>query len=266
MTSSSDAGTARVALVTGATAGIGLTFASRLAADGHDLVLVARDEARLAEVADELRSAHGREVEVLRADLADRAQLQTVADRLADPARPVDVLVNNAGFGLNRGFLTGDVADEERMLDVLCRAVLVLSHAAGLSMRERRRGTIINVSSVSGFVVMGTYSAAKAWVTTFTEGLWRELHPYGVRVTALCPGFTHTEFHQRASMNMSNLPAIGWLDAADLVDDCLADVARGRVVSVPSKRYKTVTFAVRHLPRAWVRRGSGMVSMSRNRG
>jgi uncharacterized protein len=266
MTTSSDVGTARVALVTGATAGIGLTFARRLAAEGHDLVLVARDELRLAEVADELRSAHGRQVEVLRADLADRAQLQTVADRVGDPDRPVDVLVNNAGFGLNRGFLAGEVEDEERLLDVLCRAVLVLSHAAGMSMRERRRGTIINVSSVSGFVVMGTYSAAKAWVTTFTEGLWRELKPYGVQVTALCPGFTRTEFHQRASMNMSNLPAIGWLDADDLVDDCLADVARGRVVSVPSKRYKTVTFAVRHLPRALVRRGSGMVSMSRNRG
>jgi uncharacterized protein len=266
MTTGSDVGTPRVALVTGATAGIGLTFARRLAADGHDLVLVARDEARLAEVADDLRSAHGREVEVLRADLADRAQLQTVADRLGDADRPVDVLVNNAGFGLNRGFLAGDVADEERLLDVLCRAVLVLSHAAALSMRERRRGTIINVSSVSGFVVMGTYSAAKAWVTTFSEGLWRELRPYGVHVTALCPGFTHTEFHQRAEMDMAKLPAIGWLDVDDLVAECLADVRRGRVVSVPSKRYKTVTFAVRHLPRAWVRRGSGMVSMSRNRG
>jgi uncharacterized protein len=266
MTSSSDVGTARVALVTGATAGIGLTFARHLAADGHDLVLVARDEARLAEVADELRSVHGCEVEVLRADLADRAQLQTVADRLGDTGRPVDVLVNNAGFGLNRGFLAGDVADEERLLDVLCRAVLVLSHAAGLSMRERRRGTIINVSSVSGFVVMGTYSAAKAWVTTFSEGLWRELKPHGVHVTALCPGFTHTEFHQRGGMNMSKLPAIGWLDVDDVVGDCLADVRRGKVVSVPSKRYKTVVFSVRHLPRALVRRGSGMVSMSRNRG
>jgi short-subunit dehydrogenase len=266
MTSSSDAGTPRFALVTGATAGIGLTFARRLAADGHDLVLVARDELRLAEVADELRTAHGRQVEVLRADLADRAQLQAVADRVGDPGRPIDVLVNNAGFGLNRGFLAGDVADEERMLDVLCRAVLVLSHAAGLSMRERRRGTIINVSSVSGFVVMGTYSAAKAWVTTFSEGLWRELKPHGVQVTALCPGFTHTEFHQRAAMNMSKLPAIGWLDVDDVVDDCLADVRRGRVVSVPSKRYKTVAFTVRYLPRALVRRGSGLVSMRRNLG
>jgi short-subunit dehydrogenase len=266
MTNSSDAGTAGVALVTGATAGIGLQFARRYAADGHDLVLVARDEQRLNEVADELRSAHGRQVEVLRADLSDRAQLQTVADRLADRSRPVDVLVNNAGFALNRGFLSGDVADEERLLDVLCRAVLVLSHAAGGAMRERRRGTIINVSSVSGFVVMGTYSAAKAWVTTFSEGLWRELKPYGVHVTALCPGFTRTEFHQRASINMSRLPSIGWLDVDRLVDDCLADVRRGKVISVPSKRYKALTFVVRHAPRAWVRGGSGALSTRRSRG
>jgi short-subunit dehydrogenase len=176
------------------------------------------------------------------------------------------VLVNNAGFALGRGFLSGDVADEERMLDVLCRAVLVLSHAAGGALRERRRGTIINVSSVAGFVAMGTYSAAKAWVTTFTEGLSRELKPHGVQVTALCPGFTHTEFHQRASINMSKMPSIGWLDVDRLVDDCLADVQRGKVISVPSKRYTALTFAMRHLPRAWVRWGSGTVSMSRNRG
>jgi short-subunit dehydrogenase len=261
----SDAAAAPVALVTGATAGIGLTFARRYAADGHDLVLVARDERRLKEVADELGSAHGCQVEVLRADLSDRAQLQTVADRLADRARPVDVLVNNAGFALNRGFLDGDVADEERLLDVLCRAVLVLSHAAGGAMSERHRGTIINVSSVAGFVVMGTYSAAKAWVTTFSEGLWRELRPHGVHVTALCPGFTHTEFHQRASINMSRMPSIGWLDVDDVVDQCLADVRRGKVVSVPSRRYAALTFVVRHAPRAMVRRGSGSVSMRRNR-
>jgi short-subunit dehydrogenase len=265
MTSQRDVGPTPVALVTGATAGIGLTFARRYARDGHDLVLVARDEQRLDEVADELRSTYGRQVEVLRADLADRSQLQLVADRLADPDRPVDVLVNNAGFALNRGFLVADVADEERLLDVLCRAVLVLSHAAGRAMRDRHRGTIINVSSVSGFVAMGTYSAAKAWVTTFSEGLWRELKPYGVHVIALCPGFTHTEFHQRASINMSKLPEIGWLDVDDVVDECLADVRRGKVVSVPSKRYKSLVFAIKHVPRGIVRNGSGAVSRRRNR-
>jgi short-subunit dehydrogenase len=262
---SQPAGRTPVALVTGATAGIGLTFARRYARDGHDLVLVARDEQRLGEVADELRATYGRQVEVLRADLSDRAALQTVADRLADRGRPVDVLVNNAGFALNRSFLTADVADEERLLDVLCRAVHVLSHASGLAMRERRRGTIINVSSVSGFVAMGTYSAAKAWVTTFSEGLWRELRQYGVHVTALCPGFTHTEFHQRASINMSKLPEIGWLDVDQVVDECLADVRRGKVVSVPSKRYKSLVFAIKHGPRGIVRNGSGAVSRRRNR-
>jgi short-subunit dehydrogenase len=265
MSAQADAGTGPVALITGATSGIGLTFARRYARDGHDLVLVARDEKRLNEVADELRSTYGRQAEVLRADLSDRAQLQAVADRLADRSRPVDVLVNNAGFALNRGFLAADVADEERLLDVLCRAVLVLSHAAGLAMRDRRRGTIVNVSSVSGFVAMGTYSAAKAWVTTFSEGLWRELKPYGVHVTALCPGFTHTEFHQRASITMSRLPGIGWLDVDEVVDDCLADVRRGRVVSVPSTRYKALVLAIRHVPRAMVRNGSGAVSRRRNR-
>jgi short-subunit dehydrogenase len=256
---------APTALVTGATAGIGLAFVRRLAADGNDLVLVARDVERLESVAAELRSAYGRTVEVLPADLADRAQLQRVADRLADRQRPVDLLVNNAGFSLNRGFTTGAVEDEERLLDVLVRAVLVLSHAAGGAMRERGRGTIVNVSSVSGFVVMGTYSAAKAWVTTFSEGLATELGRHGVQVTALCPGFVRTEFHERAELKMSHVPAAGWLDADELVDSCLADVRRGRVVSIPSKRYKVLVTLVRHAPRSLVRKGAGGFQRSRAR-
>lgn len=245
------------ALVTGATAGIGLSFVRRLAADGHDIVLVARDQQRLDDVAAELRTAYGRTVETISADLTDRTAMQRVADRLADSDRPVDVLVNNAGFGLNRGITSSEIADEERLLDILCRAVLVLSHAAGRAMRARGSGTIINVSSVAGFVAMSSYSAAKAWVTTFSEALAGELGRYGVQVTALCPGFVHTEFHDRATLNMSKLPAFGWLEADDLVDAALADAARGRVISVPSKRFKTVVFAVRHLPRPLVRKVSG---------
>ena len=249
--------------MTGATAGIGLAFSRRLAADGHDLVLVARDEERLEKVAAELRSAYGRQVEVLRADLADRAQVQVVADRLAEEDRPVDLLVNNAGFGLNRGFIGGDVAAEERLLDVLCRAVLVLSHAAAGAMKARGRGAIINVSSVAGFVAMGTYSAAKAWVTTFSEALSNELAGTGVTVTALCPGFVRTEFHQRGGMNMSRLPERMWLDADDLVDSCLADVRAGRVISVPSVRYKAVVGLARHAPRPLARRLSGGIASRR---
>lgn len=253
------------ALVTGATAGIGLSFARQLAADGHDLVLVARDAERLGAVAAELGSAYGRQVEVIRADLADREQVQRVADRLADPARPVDLLVNNAGFGLSCGFLDGPVADEERMLDVLCRAVLVLSHAAAGAMRERGRGAIVNVSSVSGFVAMGSYSAAKAWVTTFSEGLAGELAGSGVTVTALCPGFVRTEFHQRAGMEMSRMPAAAWLDSDDVVRACLDDVRRGRVVSAPSRRYQVVVALARHAPRALVRRASWEFTRRRSR-
>src|SRR5215217_5961118 len=213
------------ALVTGATSGLGLAFARRLAAEGNDLVLV--------------------------------------ANRVGDRSRPVDLLVNNAGFGLGRAFTYGALADEERLVDVLVRAVLVLSHAAAGPMRDRGYGAIINVSSVSGFVVMGSYSAAKAWVTTFTEGLANELGRHGVQVTALCPGFVHTEFHQRAQQRMSQIPSFGWLDPDDVVDACLADVRRGRVISVPSVRYKVVVAVSRLAPRGLVRRVTGAMARRR---
>jgi uncharacterized protein len=258
--------TAPTALVTGASSGLGLAFARRLAADGNDLVIVARDVARLDSVAQELRTSYGRQVEVLAADLADREQLQRVADRVADRERPVDLLVNNAGFGLGHGFLNGPLADQERQLDVLVRAVLVLSYAAAGPMRERGYGAIVNVSSVSGFVVMGSYSAAKAWVTTFSEGLANELGPHGVQVTALCPGFVRTEFHQRADMRMSHVPRFGWLNAEDVVDAALADVRRGRVVSIPSARFKAAVALTRVLPRGVVRRVTGGFARSRARG
>ncbi|GAA1139711.1 SDR family NAD(P)-dependent oxidoreductase [Ornithinicoccus hortensis] len=251
------------ALITGASAGLGAEFARQLADRGHDLVLVARGRDRLEAMATELGAAHGIDVEVLPADLADRAQLQRVADRLSDGARPVDLLVNNAGFGQERGFLSGDVAEEELALDVMVRAVLVLSHAAGRSMRGRGHGAIVNVSSVAGFVVMGTYSALKSWVTVFSEALATELSGTGVTVTAVCPGYTHTEFHDRAKMDMSALPEMLWLQARDVVAQGLADAAAGKVVSVPSWQYRLVTGGVRVLPRRAVRGVSGMIARRR---
>ena len=241
------------ALVTGATAGIGREFALQLAARGDDLVLVARDVARMEALADELRSAHGVDVEVLPADLSDREQTARVAARLGSVEHPVDVLVNNAGYSLKKRFLDNDVADEEAVFDVLARAVLVLSHAAGNAMRARGRGAIVNVSSVASFLASGPYSAEKAFVTVFTEGLSAELRGTGVTATALCPGFTHTEFHQRADVDMSRLPELVWLDAPRLVRDALADVDRGKVVSVPGRRYKVAVAALRLLPRPLVR-------------
>jgi short-subunit dehydrogenase len=253
------------ALVTGATAGIGLAFCRELAERGHDLVLVARDRVRLENVSDELSATYKVGAEILAADLSDRAQVQRVADRLGDATRPVDLLVNNAGFGLSHSFLGGDLADEERMLDVLCRAVLVLSHAAALPMRARGHGAVVNVSSVAGFVPMGTYAAAKAWCTAFTEALAGELAGSGVTATALCPGFTHTELHARADLDMSRLPDFLWLEADRLVRDCLDDVSAGKVVSVPGAQYKLLVGALQVLPRGLVRRASGTVASVRRR-
>ncbi|MBB2894119.1 SDR family NAD(P)-dependent oxidoreductase [Flexivirga oryzae] len=243
------------ALVTGASAGIGRTFATQLAARGHDLVLVARTTSRLERLKAELEQQHSVSVEVLPADLSDRLDMQLVADRLADPDRPVDLLVNNAGFGLKKPFLAGEIRDEEEMLTVLVRAVMVLSHAAALSMRQRGNGAIVNVSSVAGYLASGTYSAAKSWVTVFSEGLASELRGTGVTVTALCPGFTRTEFHERAGIKGHGIPDFMWLQADSLVKACLEDVDRGKVISIPGPQYKVAATALRVLPRPIVRAG-----------
>jgi short-subunit dehydrogenase len=247
----------RTALVTGATSGIGHAFCRELAERGNDLVIVARHRARLENVSDELRARYSVNVEILAADLSKRAQLRRVADRVADRDHPINLLVNNAGFTTSKSLLKGDLADEEAMLDVLCRAVLVLSHTAALSMRERGRGHIINVSSVAGFVPTSTYGAAKGWVTAFTETLAHELAGSGVSATALCPGFTHTEFHERANLDMSGTPKAMWLEADWLVRDCLDDVRAGKVVSVPGVQYKVIAGVAQLVPHSLMRAVSG---------
>ncbi|MFC5178373.1 SDR family NAD(P)-dependent oxidoreductase [Nocardioides taihuensis] len=234
------------ALVTGPTAGIGHVFATRLAARGHDLVLVARDRERLEQVAKELRTTYGVEVEVLPADLADRAELARVEARLADRDRPVDLLVNNAGFGLKGRFLDNDVEAEQAMLDVLVTAVMRLSHAALGPMSERGSGGVINVSSVAAFLPRGSYSAAKAWVNSFSEWAANEYRSQGIRVMALCPGFTQTEFHERMGVRRGS--GFLWMDAEFLVDKALADFDKGRVYSIPGAQYKTIVALTRLVP------------------
>ncbi|MER5492813.1 SDR family oxidoreductase [Streptomyces sp. NPDC002490] len=237
------------ALITGATAGIGAAFARRLAADGHDLVLVARDAERLRDQATELHDRHGVEAEVLRADLATDGGIEAVAARLGNRRRPVDLLVNNAGFGNKGRYLEVPLADELTMLKVHCEAVLRLTSAGTEAMRERGRGGVVNVASVAAFLPRGTYGASKAWVVQFTQGVARDLAGSGVRLMALCPGFVRTEFHERAGMGTDNIPGWMWLDADKVVATGLTDLSRGRTVSVPDPRYKALMGLAKLAPR-----------------
>jgi uncharacterized protein len=245
---SPDAAVPPLALVTGPTAGLGRLFADRLARRGYDLVLVARDEARLKTVADELTTAYGVSCDVLVADLVDREQLEVVEERLADRVHPVDLLVNNAGFGLKRKFLHNTIEQEQAHLDILVTAPLRLSHAALRQMTARHTGGIINVSSVAGTQPRGTYSAAKAYLNRFGEWAAHEYAGDGVHIMTLLPGFTRTEFHARMDVGRDAVPRLLWLDAERVVDQALADFDAGKRTSIPSKRYKVIATASRHLP------------------
>ncbi|TDE29474.1 SDR family oxidoreductase [Actinomadura sp. 6K520] len=244
------------AFITGATAGIGAAFARRLAADGFDLVLLARDTARLERTAAELHETYAVRTETLTADLSTEEGLTAAEERARED---IGLLVNNAGFA-NRGkFLDVPVADELTMLRVHCEAVLRLTHAVLPGMLERGRGGVINVSSVSAFATRGTYGASKAWAVSFSEGVAADIRARsrgGVRVMALCPGFVHTEFHERAQMDMSDVPDFMWLDKDDVVDAALRDLRRGVQVSVPSPQYKAIVGATRLLPRGLLARMS----------
>ncbi len=241
------------ALITGATAGIGLEFAWQLAASRHNLVLVARDAHRLDAVAQQLNSVAGVHVDVLPADLGTREGIDSVVQRLSDLDRPINLLVNNAGYAINTRFLDSEIDDQAEALTVMVEAVMRLSHAAAKVMRQRGRGLIINVSSVAALTASGTYSAHKAWVRSFTEGLAVELSGTGASAMALCPGFVHTEFHERAGIDYSGFPEVAWLSAEELVREALADARRGAVLSTPSLRYKGASGLLRILPRFVVR-------------
>jgi short-subunit dehydrogenase len=253
-----------VALITGPTSGLGAGFARRYAIDGHDLVLVARDVDRLETLAAELGDQAGAGVEVLPADLSDAADRAKVADRLAGGVR---VLVNNAGFGTSGEFWTADPALLQAQLDVNVTAVMQLTRAALPPMLAAGAGTVINVASVAGLLSGrgSTYSASKAWVVSFSEGLAGGLAGTGVGVHALCPGFVHTEFHERAGIRQSSLPSFMWLQVSDVVRDCVAEVAKGKVVIVPGVQYKALTTAGRMVPRNLVRAVNNVMGQGRGR-
>ncbi|WRS30336.1 SDR family oxidoreductase [Actinomycetaceae bacterium MB13-C1-2] len=272
------------ALVTGATSGIGLEFCRQLAAQGNNLVLVARDKERLSSAATNFRERYGVRVEVLRADLADEEdltrvcsrlsidgskQMQTIDEglsvRIADGANsvaksqdreqspPVTLLVNAAGFGLGKPFLDDTLEREDYALDVMVRAVMGTCHAAGRAMRERGRGAIINIGSVAADSGMGTYSAHKAWVRSFSEGLAEELRDSGVKVTVVVPGLVRTEFHQRVGADYGLAPSIAWSSPATVVGQSLRAAKEGKIVFVPTLRYKAISSAQRLLPSGLVK-------------
>lgn len=253
-----------VALITGPTAGLGAGYARRFARDGYDLVLVARDVARLEEIAAELRATHASAVEVLPADLSEAAGRDAVVARLA---AGVTVLVNNAGFGTSGEFWSTDPALLQRQLDVNVTAVMHLTRAALPPMLAAARGTVINIASVAGLLSGrgSTYSASKAWVVSFSEGLANGLAGTGVGVHAVCPGFVRTEFHQRAGIEMSSIPGLMWLSVDDVVSASLADVAKGKVISIPGAQYKVLTTAGRLVPRSLVRLATATIGRGRDR-
>ncbi|KUI46236.1 short-chain dehydrogenase [Mycobacterium sp. GA-1199] len=257
-----------VALITGPTSGIGAGFARRFARDGHDLVLVARDAARLERLAAELRDEGGVTVEVLTADLAEAADRAKVADRLA---AGVQVLVNNAGFGTSGEFWSAEYSLLQSQLDVNVTAVMQLTHAALPPMLHAGRGTVINVASVAGLLPGrgSTYSASKAWVVAFSEGLANGLGGTGVGVHAVCPGFVRTEFHQRAGIDMDGTPSWFWLEVDDVVRETMAHVGDGaknnEVVIIPGVQYKVLTTAGRMVPRKLVRAMTKVVGRGRGR-
>ncbi|WP_029138569.1 SDR family NAD(P)-dependent oxidoreductase [Nakamurella lactea] len=243
------------ALVTGATSGIGAAFGRRLAADGYHLVLVARDAERLGQQRALLITRGAPDVEVIPADLTRPAELDQVADRLRDSASPVDLLVNNAGKAVGKGFLQTTREEIIDQLELNVTAVLLLTHAALPGMTQRRRGGVINVASIAGMLPGrgSTYSASKAWVIAFSEGLAVACKGSGVRVQALCPGFVRTEFHQRAGIDMSTKKNWMYVDADELVATSLADLRANRPLSIPGSLYRTIAAAAKLAPRSLVR-------------
>lgn len=250
------------ALITGASAGIGTAFASQLAARGNAVVLVARDGERLESLAKELGTRYGVGTEVIAADLTDPSQLAAVEERLADRDQPIDVLVNNAGFGTNGRLHELDRDTETREVNLNVVALVRLTHAALGPMVERGRGGVLNVSSLAaGQPTPGnaTYGATKAFVSSFTQSVHEELRGSGVKITVVCPGFTRTEFQVRAGIDSSKVPGFLWQRAEEVAAGALDALEHNRAVYVPGTLNRMTANLVGVLPDAVTRRAAAFV-------
>jgi len=251
-----------IALVTGASAGIGNAFAHGLAQQGHDLVVVARDTARLDALAKELGAAHGTVTDVLGADLSDPVQLAIVEARLADAERPVELLVNNAGFGTVGHFKDLPIDREVQEIALNVVALTRLTHAALPNMLERRTGGVLNVASIAAYQPTpgnATYGATKAFVHSLSQGIHEELRGTGVNCMVLCPGFTRTEFQQRAGIDSTDIPGFLWQEASAVVDLALKAFAKGKAVCVPGALNRTTAGFSATVPSGVSRRIAGLI-------
>ena len=239
-------------MVTGATAGIGESFTRVLAREGFNIVLVARDLERMKERATTLESQFNVQAAIVQADLATDDGCAKVEKFLTE--NPVEVLINNAGFGINKAFSMSDLSAEQQLLDVLVRTPMRLMHTVIPQMKARNSGSIVNVSSVAGWIAGGTYSAAKSYLTVLSESLHTELRGTGIKISALCPGFTRTEFHERGRMRMNGLPNFMWLSADRVVSQAWKENQNGKVLSVPGWQYLILSTVSRFGPRPLVRK------------
>ena len=243
--------TPALAMVTGASSGIGKSFAEALATRGSDLVLVARNRARLDELAAELRQRHGRDVSVLVADLEKPDELGQVEKRLHEDAR-IDLLVNNAGYGITGNFADVSVAQSQGQIDCNVVALTRLAHAALTTMKPSRRGGIINVASGAAFLPtpqISVYCATKAYVVNFSLALHEETRAHGVHCMVVCPGFTRTEFQSRANYDTSAMPSFVWQTADDVVKETLAAYDRGETLLVPGFQNRMTMLMTNLIPR-----------------
>lgn len=246
-------GEPRTALITGASSGIGAAFARQLAPIGYSLILVARREERLAALASELGERYPISAEVLAADLANAADIERIERRIAE-LESLDLLINNAGFGAPGPFAEADLATQLNMINVHVIASVRLTRAVLPGMIARDRGAIINVSSIAGLVPIpgsATYSATKAYLNVFSEALQAELTGTGVKVQSLCPGFTHTGFHdtpEHKGHHRSRIPEAMWMSAEDVAAESLSALDRRQVIFVPGLKYRLVAVVARNTP------------------